>query len=543
MSEIETYKIDELNLELIQPSTDTYKNPDQGGSKIVMIGKPGCFLKDTEVLMYDGQRKMIQDIKENEIVMGWDSTERKVLELCRGVDNMFEIIPDFGEKYTVNSLHKLVILNKNTEDDITACIKNHEIKLNTNNECGCYFCEYQVWNSEIIEIEVEKFLNLPDIFRKNCKVFRNMVDFSKKDFDFQDFKITSESEHISRSILFNSFHNKICFLPLILSNFQKESKDDNVIGSRINVTNFKESLIGDILFLLRSMGFLAIQNRQDNFIEIGGDIEKIAECFASNNYSSFTNCSNFQIKCIGENNYYGFVLDGDHKFLLSSCDVVRNTGKSTLILSLLYHKKHIFPVAKIMSGTEDSNHEYSKRIPTTFVFDKYDEKEMIKFKQRQKMAKEHIENAWAYIVTDDCTEDPKILSGPTQLGFFKNGRHWKMLYILSLQYAMDIKPAIRTTIDGTFILRETIPRNRRILYENYAGIIPTFHLFNAIMDQITDDYTALYIHNASRTNNWQECVFWFRADRDLVKDFKFGCDEFWEFHYDRYNPEYVPPLN
>ena len=33
--------IKELDLDLIQPNTQTYMNPDQGGSKTVIIGKPG----------------------------------------------------------------------------------------------------------------------------------------------------------------------------------------------------------------------------------------------------------------------------------------------------------------------------------------------------------------------------------------------------------------------------------------------------------------------------------------------------------------------
>lgn len=38
------------------------------------------------------------------------------------------------------------------------------------------------------------------------------------------------------------------------------------------------------------------------------------------------------------------------------------TGKSTLIKSILYAKKHIFPVAVAMSGSEDSNEAYKKNV-------------------------------------------------------------------------------------------------------------------------------------------------------------------------------------
>lgn len=216
------------------------------------------------------------------------------------------------------------------------------------------------------------------------------------------------------------------------------------------------------------------------------------------------------------------------------------TGKTTLISSILYSKKHIIPVAIAMSGTEDSNGFYRRIFPSTFVFNKYEEKQLEKFIERQKLAKLHIENPWAVVILDDCTDDPSLFNKPLQQGMYKRGRHWKMLYILSLQYGMDVRPVIRTNVDGVFILREPSLRNRRIMYENYGGIIPDFKMFCDLLDQLTDDYCALYIHNATKSNDWRECVFWYKAPE--LPNFKFGCPEYWEFHFARYNSEYVDPI-
>jgi len=219
------------------------------------------------------------------------------------------------------------------------------------------------------------------------------------------------------------------------------------------------------------------------------------------------------------------------------------TGKTFLISSLLYEKSHIFPVGVVVSGTEDSNHHYARIFPSTFVHNKLDKKLTIvtDFVKRQKIAREHIENPWAVLLLDDCCDDPRIFNDPIFQNLFKNGRHFAMWFILSLQYAMDIKPVIRTNIDGTFILREPNLRNRHKLYENYAGIIPDFGLFCELMDQITDDYTALYIHNATTTNDWKDCVFWYKA-KQTPKDFRFGAKEYYDFHNARYNPDYHDPV-
>jgi len=218
------------------------------------------------------------------------------------------------------------------------------------------------------------------------------------------------------------------------------------------------------------------------------------------------------------------------------------TGKTTIISSLIYAKKHLIPVGMVMSGTEDSNGFYRKMFPSTFVYNGYNEEKINDFIRRQKMAKQHLENPWALLLLDDCTDRPQIFRSQTQLWMFKNLRQISVgLYLVSLQYALDMPPAVRTNVDGIFILREPILRNRKMLYENYAGVIPSFQLFCDLMDQITTDYTALYIHNCSKTNDWRECVYWYRATKP-PEDFKFGCKEFWDFHEERYNPEYVDIL-
>lgn len=219
------------------------------------------------------------------------------------------------------------------------------------------------------------------------------------------------------------------------------------------------------------------------------------------------------------------------------------TGKSTLIKDLVASKAHMIPVAQIYSGTEDSNGFYTKHFPSVCVHNKFDMEAIKNFVVRQKLAIKFIENPWAIQIIDDCTDNPSQLKHPVIQAYYKNGRHWKMMHILSLQYCLDILPSIRTNIDYTFILRESNQRNRKALYENYAGCIPDFAMFNQLMDTLTEDFTALVINNKTKSNKLEECVFWYKADPNRIPSgWKFGAPTAWEFSEERNDPNFFDPL-
>lgn len=207
------------------------------------------------------------------------------------------------------------------------------------------------------------------------------------------------------------------------------------------------------------------------------------------------------------------------------------SGKSVLIKYLLHCKKHIIPTGVVISGSEESNDFYKKMFPDLFIYTEYKKEIIENIQKRQKLAKRYLTNAWSVFVMDDCMDDTKIFRDPIMISLFKNSRHWNMLSIFSNQYVFDFRPEIRTNIDGVFIFREPNLNNREKIYRNFASIIPTYALFCKIMDQVTEDFTCLFINNAIAVNDWTKCVFWCKAD--LVDDFKFGCPEYWKYSDER----------
>ena len=59
-----------------------------------------------------------------------------------------------------------------------------------------------------------------------------------------------------------------------------------------------------------------------------------------------------------------------------------------------------------------------------------------------------------------------------------NGRHFKILFLITMQYPLGIPPNLRSNIDYVFILRDNTVGNRKRIYENYAGMFPNFDIFS-----------------------------------------------------------------
>ena len=116
-----------------------------------------------------------------------------------------------------------------------------------------------------------------------------------------------------------------------------------------------------------------------------------------------------------------------------------------------------------------------------------------------------------------------------------NGRHYKLLFLLTMQYALGVPPNLRTNIDYVFILRENYVSNRKRLYEHYAGMFPTFEMFCQVMDQCTENYECLVINNNAKSNKLTDQVFWYKADSR--PDFRIGAEPYWDYSERNYSNE------
>ena len=71
----------------------------------------GCFAKNTPIPTWTSY-KMSQDIVVGDELIGDDCLKRTVVEVCSGVDRLYEVTQSHGVTYTVNSKHTLVLKYK-----------------------------------------------------------------------------------------------------------------------------------------------------------------------------------------------------------------------------------------------------------------------------------------------------------------------------------------------------------------------------------------------------------------------------------------------
>ena len=214
----------------------------------------------------------------------------------------------------------------------------------------------------------------------------------------------------------------------------------------------------------------------------------------------------------------------------------RDTGKSFLVRDLLYYQQDI-PVGTVISGTEAGNGFYGKLVPKLFIHDEYNSSIIENILKRQKVVlkemkkhrdtykKESDIDPRAFVIMDDCLYDSTWSRDKMMRLLFMNGRHWKIMLVITMQYPLGIPPNLRTNIDYVFILREPYIANRKRIFDNYAGMFPNFEAFAQVMDQCTENYECLVVDNNSKSNKLEDQIFWYKAENH--SDFKLGNKEYW----------------
>ena len=223
----------------------------------------------------------------------------------------------------------------------------------------------------------------------------------------------------------------------------------------------------------------------------------------------------------------------------------RKSGKTWCIKDLLYYHQDI-PIGTVISPTEASNPFYNTIVPSLFIHDEYTPALLDNVVKRQKLMMKKVRreekvygrssiDPRAFLILDDCLYDNVWAKDTNMKYLFMNGRHVKAMVIITMQYPLGVPPNLRTNIDFIFIFRENFKSNRRRIFENYAGMFPSFESFCQVMDQCTENFECLVIDNSSRSNKLEDQVFWYKSD--IHQNYTLGSKEMWDAHNEMINDD------
>ena len=306
-------------------------SPAFGGILEIYCGAGKCLGINTPILMYDGSIKLVQDVIEGDVLMGDDSTPRNVLTLARGREMMYRVRGD-DASYVVNRSHILSLKHGKTD--------------------------------KIHDISVKDYLNLPKAMSDMLRGYRVAVDYKKKDvlvdpyvagFCIGDDRILSERskyalenamrflKHIPDIYKYNDRSTRMELLAGILDyNGSCHSDKWFVVEQKI------ETLCDDIIQIARSLGYDTVKSVRDALYRVsicGKGLEEIPTRRPGNRKLVRLNERprdllkyKFTLEELEIDDYYGFEIDGNRRFVLGDFTVTHNTVMALKIVSLLKKK-------------------------------------------------------------------------------------------------------------------------------------------------------------------------------------------------------------
>ena len=248
------------------------------------VGVGKCFARGTQVLEHSGRWMNVEDVRLDTVLMGDDSGKRNVTCISTGHDEMYNIIPRYnGIPYIVSSQHVLCL--KYLRDD------------------GLF---------QDVNIPVEDYIHLPDDEKARYYGYHSPIVFFPQKYS------------MNASGNFALVNSPMKFYPHVRKTMLEEVIDKEGIVSVDNeyiIITFKQSTYD----LFRSLG-IGINIRHGLIYAYGSNLRflnlktlKIHPNMLRHTY--FT----FDVQPCGKDFFYGFEVDGNHKFIIQDYIVTHNS--------------------------------------------------------------------------------------------------------------------------------------------------------------------------------------------------------------------------
>lgn len=354
------------------------------------IASTGCHAPGTLILMHDGSVRPVEDIAVGDVLMGPGSTPRHVLELHRGRDQMFEVRPLKGDPFVVNLGHILTLVRTNEGHNKRGTNREGQL-VDISIADWLAASDHFRHLHKLLRMPVDfPERETPDldpymlgVILGDGSIIRNVsittpdveiVDALYKFAAGQSLRLRCEQlpDNAANTYFFvddRDHHNALIdqlrklglygrttgekFLPDAYRLGSRDVRhailaglldtDGHLVNGRCFEFVSKSSrLARDVVFVARSLGFLATSAEKEvrgniyTRVHISGDLDLIPtrvlrkQAPPRKQKKNVLRCG-FTVHPVGEGEYHGFTVDGDHRYLMGDFTLTHNSGKTIML--------------------------------------------------------------------------------------------------------------------------------------------------------------------------------------------------------------------
>lgn len=377
--ELRPYQVDAI---------EKIRNSLRAGNKRVMLYSPtGCHARGEQILLANGDFISSENVCVGYRLAGDDGTHRTVLSLHNGRQLMARIVPVKGDAFIVNIEHILSLVD--TETGVITDISvsewlgknktfkhrnklfrssvnffegsNDELPIHpwllgvmlgdgslggnlcvTNPEQKIQSCIAELAAIHGVSAEVRKYGDkCESIHLCNRRGQGNPLRESIRELGLDS--IVSQQKFVPKKYLTSSKINRQFLLAGLLDTDGHESNGyyDWISASR--------ELALNIVFLARSLGLAAYMSLSEKYcqngtggiyfrVSISGDFSELptVKCTSPvRKQKKNVLRTGFSVELLGEDEYFGWEIDGNHRYLMSDFTVTHNSGKTEMAMDII----------------------------------------------------------------------------------------------------------------------------------------------------------------------------------------------------------------
>ncbi len=209
----------------------------------------------------------------------------------------------------------------------------------------------------------------------------------------------------------------------------------------------------------------------------------------------------------------------------------RRTGKSTAMRSIMNEMKDLFYDAYIYSATNEQDKNWLEVVPEKYFRycpEKFNAEKLQEDLRNQLIRRKKVGNQTPptlFVFEDvEALVKPSLwhTAGVRTLAF--NGRHFSTYAFFAIQYLMSIPKEFRGAFDYCFIMMEKMASIRQAIYDQFAGVFPTYQEFEKVFTALTENLGCMVLDMRALSSKIEDNVFIYHANPNAFP-FQIGCKD------------------